>query len=170
MQETNNIKDTIVHFATSQATQGDESRLVVAQNIIDRLFISNCVTVAEMTNLIKNELTVTLNLSEQETETLLKQYETTRTIVEDKLKISQLKQTLSKVKDADSTITRMIKKSEIEELSKYLVDSNFISNHKLLYYFIINNLCNHFKLTYEEKLEISREVKKWMRKNLKPKY
>lgn len=40
MQETNNIKDTIVHFATSQATPDDENRLVVAQNIIDRLFIS----------------------------------------------------------------------------------------------------------------------------------
>lgn len=170
MQETNNIKDIIVHLATSQATPDDGNRLVVAQNIIDRLFISNCVTVAKMTNLIKNELTVTLDLSEQETETLLKQYETTRTIVEDKLKISQLKQTLSKVKDVDSTITRIIRKSEIEELSKYLVDVNFISNQKLLYNFIINDLCNHFKLTYEEKLEFSREVKKWMRKNLKPKY
>lgn len=170
MQETNNIKDTIVHFATSQATPDGGNRLVVAQNIIDRLFISNCVSVVEMTNIIKNELTVTLNLSEQETETLLKQYETTRTIVEDKLKISQLRQTLSKVKDVDSTITRIIRKPEIEELSKYLVDSNFISNQKLLYNFIINDLCNHFKLTYEEKLEISREVKKWMRKKLKPEY
>ena len=160
----NTIKDTVVHLATSQATPDDGNRLVVAQNIIDRLFISNCVTVAEMTNLIKNELTVTLNLSEQETETLLKQYETTRTIVEDKLKISQLRQTLSKVKDVDTTITRMIRKSEIEELSKYLVDVNFISNQKILYNFIINDLCNHFKLTYEEELEISREVKQWMRR------
>lgn len=166
----NTIKNTVVHLAISQVTPDDENRLVVAQNIIDRLFISNCITVAEMTNLIKNELTVTLNLSEQETETLLKQYEITRIMVEDKLKISQLRQTLSKVKDVDTTITRMIRKSEIEELSKYLVDVNFISNQKILYNFIINDLCNHFKLTYEEKLEISREVKKWMRKNLKPKY
>ena len=113
MQETNNIKDIIVHLATSQATPDDGNRLVVAQNIIDRLFISNCVTVAKMTNLIKNELTVTLDLSEQETETLLKQYETTRTIVEDKLKIAQLKQVLSKIKDVDSTITKLIRKTEI---------------------------------------------------------
>lgn len=84
-----------------------------------------------------------------------------------KLKIAQLKQTISKVKDVDSTITRIIKKSEIEELSKYLIDMNFISNQELLYYFIINDLCNHFKLTYEEKLEISKEVKQWMRKKLK---
>lgn len=166
----NTIKNTVVHLAISQVTPDDENRLVVAQNIIDRLFISNCITVAEMTNLIKNELTVTLNLSEQETETLLKQYEITRIMVEDKLKISKLKQTLFKVKDVDTKITRMIRKPEIEELSKYLVDSNFISNQKLLYNFIINDLCNHFKLTYEEKSEISREVKKWMRKNLKPKY
>lgn len=160
----NTIKNTVVHLATSQVTPDDENRLVVAQNIIDRLFISNCVTVAEMTNLIKNELTVTLNLSEQETEELIKQYKKTRTIVDDKLKISKLKQTLSKIKNVDSTITRMIRKSEIEGLSKYLIDSNFISNEKLLYYFIITDLCNHFKLTYEEKLEISREVKQWMRK------
>lgn len=158
------IKNIVIHLATSKATQGDENRLVVAQGIIDRLFISNCITVAEMTNLIKNELTVTLNLSEQETETLLKQYEITRLMVEDKLKISKLKQTLFKVKDVDTKITRMIRKPEIEELNKYLVDSNFISNQKLLYNFIINDLCNHFKLTYEEKLEISVEVKQWMRK------
>lgn len=160
----NTIKNTVVHLAISQVTPDDENRLVVAQNIIDRLFISNCITVAEMTNLIKNELTVTLNLSEQETETLLKQYEITRIMVEDKLKISKLKQTLFKVKDVDTKITRMIRKPEIEELNKYLVDSNFISNQKLLYNFIINDLCNHFKLTYEEKLEISVEVKQWMRK------
>lgn len=160
----NTIKNTVVHLAISQVTPDDENRLVVAQNIIDRLFISNCITVAEMTNLIKNELTVTLNLSEQETETLLKQYEITRIMVEDKLKISKLKQTLFKVKDVDAKITRMIRKPEIEELNKYLVDSNFISNQKLLYNFIINDLCNHFKLTYEEKLEISVEVKQWMRK------
>lgn len=160
----NTIKNTVVHLATSQATQGDENRLVVAQNIIDRLFISNCITVADMTDLIKNELTVTLNLSEQETEELIKQYKKTRTIVDDKLKISKLKQTLSKINDGYSTITRMIRKSEIEGLSKYLIDRNFISNEKLLYYFIITDLCNHFKLTYEEKLEISREVKQWMRK------
>lgn len=161
------IKDIVIHLATSPATRGDENRLVVAKNIIDRLFISNCISVAEMTNLIKNELTVTLNLSEQETETLLKQYEETRTIVDDKLKIAQLKQSLYKIKNDDSTITKMIKKSEIEELSKYLIDMNFISNQELLYYFIINDLCNHFKLTYEEKLEISKEVKQWMRKKLK---
>ena len=160
----NTIKDTVVHLAISQATQGDKNRLEVAQNIIDRLFISNCVSVVEMTNIIKNELTVTLNLSEQETETLLKQYETTRTIVDDNLKIGKLKQILSKIKDVDSTITRMIRKSEMEELSKFLVYSNFIYNQKLLYYFIINDLCNHFKLTYEERLEISREVKQWMQK------
>ena len=160
----NTIKNTVVHLATSQATQGDENRLVVAQNIIDRLFISNCITVADMTDLIKNELTVILNLSEQETEELIKQYKKTRTIVDDKLKISKLKQTLSKINDGYSTITRMIRKSEIEGLSKYLIDRNFISNEKLLYYFIITDLCNHFKLTYEERLEISREVKQWMQK------
>lgn len=51
------IKDIVIHLETSPATRGDENRLVVAKNIIDRLFISNCISVAEMTNLIKNELT-----------------------------------------------------------------------------------------------------------------
>lgn len=161
------IKNIVIHLVTSKATQGDENRLVVAQNIIDRLFISNCVSVAEMINLIKNELTVTLDLSEQETEKLLKEYEITRTIVDDKLKIAQLKQTLSKIKDVDSTITKLIRKTEIEEISKSLIDSKFICSQELLHYFIMKDLCNHFKLNYEEKKEIYQEVKQWMRKKLK---
>lgn len=161
------MKDTIIHLATPPATQGDENRLVVAQNIIDRLFISNCVSVAEMTNLIKNELTVILDLSEQETETLLKQYETTKTIVDDKLKIAQLKQALSKIKNVDDTFTKLIRKTEIAEISKNLIDSKFISSQELLHYFIMRDLCNHFKLSCEEKKEIYKEVRRWMRKKLK---
>lgn len=161
------IIDIIIHLATSKATQDDENRLVVAQNIIDRLFISNCVSKTEMTNLIKNELTITLNLSEQETETLLKQYETTKTIVDDKLKIAQLKQALSKIKDVDSTFTKLIRKTEIEEISKNLIDSKFICSQEVLHYFIMKDLCNHFKLSYEEKKDIYKEVRRWMRKKLK---
>lgn len=56
MQEITNITDIVIHLATSKATQGEHTRLAVAQNIIDRLFVSNCITVAEMTNIIKNEL------------------------------------------------------------------------------------------------------------------
>jgi len=168
MQETNNIIDTVIHLATSQkATQGDENRLVVAQNIIDRLFISNCVSVAEMTNIIKNELSTTLNLSAPETENLLKQYKTTRAIVDDKLKIAQMKQALFNVKSVDDPFTKLIRKSEIEEISKYLIDSKFINSQELLHYFIMKDLCNHFKLSYEEKKEIYQEVKQWMRKKLK---
>lgn len=167
MQETNNITDTVIHLATPPATQGDKNRLVVAQNIIDRLFISNCVSMAEMTNIIKNELTAILDLSEQETETLLKKYETTKTIVDDKLKIAQLKQALSKIKDVDSTFTKLIRITEIKEISKSLIDSNFISSQELLHYFIMKDLCNHFKLSYEEKKEIYKEVRRWMRKKLK---
>lgn len=161
------IKDTVIYLATLKVTQGDKNRLVVAQNIIDRLFISNCISVAEMTNLIKNELTVILDLSEQETETLLKQYETTKTIVDDKLKIAQLKQVLSKIKNVDSTFTKLIRKTEISEISKSLIDSKFICNQELLHYFIMRDLCNHFKLSYDEKKEIYKEVRRWMRKKLK---
>lgn len=167
MQETNNITDTVIHLATLKATQDDQNRLVVAKNIIDRLFISNCVSMSEMTNIIKNELTAILDLSEQETETLLKQYETTKTIVDDKLKIAQLKQALSKIKDVDSTFTKLIRTTEIKEISKSLIASKFISSQELLHYFIMKDLCNHFKLSYDEKEEIYKEVKRWMRKKLK---
>lgn len=169
-QETNNITDIVIHLATTLATQDDENRLVVARNIIDRLFISNCVSVAGMTNIIKNELASTLNLSEQETETLLKQYKTTKSIVDDKLKIAQLKQALSKIKNVDSTFTKLIRKEEVAEISKKLINSKFISSQELLHYFIMRDLCNHFKLSYEEKKEIYKGVKRWMRKKLKIKY
>lgn len=164
MEETT---DTVIHLATSQATQGDGNRLVVAQNIIDRLFVSNYISVAEMTDIIKNELTVILDLSEQETETLLKQYETTKSIVDDKLKVAQLKQALSKIKNVDDTFTKLIRKTEIAEISKNLIDSKFISSQELLHYFIMKDLCNHFKLSYDEKEEIYKEVRRWMRKKLK---
>ena len=52
------IVETITHLTTSKATQGDKNRLVVAQNIIDRLVVSNCISTAEITNIIKNELTI----------------------------------------------------------------------------------------------------------------
>lgn len=167
MKEKNNITDTVIQLATLQVTQGDENRLCVAQNIIDRLFISNCVSADEMTNLIKNELTVTLNLSEQEKETLLEGYKTKKSIVDDRLKIAKLKQALSKIKNVESTFTKMTRKMEIEEISKKLIESNFIYSQELLHYFIMRDLCDHFKLSYEEKKEIYKEIKQWMRKKLK---
>lgn len=167
MQESNNITDTVLHLVTSQATQGDENRLAVAQNIVDRLFAANCVSIEEITNLIKNELSTILKLSEQETDILLKKFEESKIIVDDKLKIAQLKQALSEIKDVDNPITKITRKLEIEQISKYLIESNFIDSQKLLHYFIMRDLCNHFKLSYEEKKELVQEVRKWMRKRLK---
>lgn len=163
MQE-NNITATVIQLVTSKATQGDENRLVVAQNIIDRLFISNCVSVAEMTDIIKNELSTILNLSGQEKEILLSQYEKTRLIVEDRLKIARLKQALTSIKfNENNKIIELTRKFEVEGISKNLIYSNFISSQELLHYFIMRDLCNHFKLSYEEKKELVQEVRKWMR-------
>lgn len=165
IQQHNNIIEQVKYFA--DATQGDKNRLAVAKNIIDRLFISNCISETQMTNLIKNELTTILKLSEQETEKLLERYKTTKAMVDDKLKIAQFKQALAKIKNVDNSIIKMTRKLEIEQISKYLIDSNFISSQELLHNFIMKDLCNHFKLTYEEKKEIYKEVKEWMREKLK---
>ena len=60
MQQLNNIIEQIKYFASATTS---ENRFVVAQDMIDRLFISNYFSVDDMTNLIKNELTSIFNVS-----------------------------------------------------------------------------------------------------------
>lgn len=156
----NNIINAIIPFA--KATTDTEKRFVVAQEIVDRLFISNCFSVVEMNNFIKNELSSILELSKQETQILLNNYETKRIIIDDKLKIAKMKQALNKIKVEDNQIVRITRKIEVEEICKHLVESKFVYNQKLLFNFIMIDLCNHFKLSNTEKQEILQEVKQWM--------
>lgn len=156
----NNIINTIIPFAN--ATTDAEKRFVVAQDVVDRLFISNCFSVVEMNNFIKNELSSILGLPKQETQILLNNYETKRIIIDDKLKIAKMKQALNKIKVKDNQIVKLTRKIEVEKICKHLVESKFISNQKLLFNFIMSDLCNYFRLSYEEKQDVLQEVKQWM--------
>ena len=147
-QTKNNIINQIKHF--EKATT-NENRFVVAKELIDRLFIADYFSFDEMDNFIKNELTSIFNLTEQETETILKEYEDKEKVINDKLKIAQLKKSLQDIPIYEQELLKCLNLVEVENIVDYIVNNIEIYNKQILNDFVMIDLVQYFRITDEEK-------------------
>ena len=146
------IIDRVRYFG--QAVQDDENRLVVAKDIIDRLFISNYFTNDKMANLIKNELASIFGLTEEQVIILLKEYEEKCKLVNDKIQIERLKRSLQDIPIYENEHLKSLNLVEVKKIVKYILENITIYNKHFLQEFVLNDLCNHFLLGEEDKRQI----------------
>lgn len=147
----NNIINQIKYF--EKATT-NENRFVVAKELVDRLFITDYFSLDEMANFIKNELASIFNLTEQETETILKEYEDKEKVINDKLKIAQLKKSLQDIPIYEQELLKCLNLVEVENIVDYIVNNIEIYNINHIKDFVMSDLSQYFKLTNEEKAEL----------------
>lgn len=137
----------------AQATT-NENRFVVAKELVDRLFVADYFSVVEMANFIKNELASIFSLTEQETETILKEYEDKEKVINDKLKIAQLKKSLQDIPIYEQELVKCLNLVEVENIVDYIVNNIEIYNINHIKDFVMIDLAQYFKLTEEEKAEL----------------
>lgn len=154
MQQINNIIEQIRYFASATT---NENRLIMTQEIVDRLFISNYFSIDDMTNLIKNELTSIFNLSSPETELLLKKYDNKQKLIHDKLEIVKLKECLEDIPVYAEPI-KCLNFPQVQKIVQYIINNEIIYNRQLLIDFVLNDLSNYFELDEEEKKEIQEVI------------
>ncbi len=154
MQQLNNIIEQIRYFASATT---NENRLIMAQEIVDRLFISNYFSVDDMTNLIKNELTSIFNLSSPETELLLKEYDNKQKLIHDKLEIVKLKESLEDIPVYAEPI-KCLNFPQVQKIVQYIINNETIYNRQLLIDFVLNDLSNYFELDEEETKELQEVI------------
>ena len=161
----NNIINQIKYF--EKATT-NENRFVVAKELVDRLFVTDYFSLDEMANFIKNELASIFNLTEQETETILKEYEEEHEneeenkrenedkekVINDKLKIAQLKKSLQDIPIYEQELLKCLNLVEVENIVDYIVNNIEIYNINHIKDFVMSDLSQYFKLTNEEKAEL----------------
>ncbi len=142
----------------SKYITSDESRFVMAKEIIDRLFISSYFKFEEMTNFVKNELTSIFSLSEEQTQIILKQFEEKYQMINDKLKIAKLKLILEETPIYEVDELHCFNLIEVKKIVRYIINNNLIASKQILQDFVINDLSTHFKLDEENKKEIMEEL------------
>ncbi|MCI8290905.1 MAG: hypothetical protein HFJ25_01425 [Clostridia bacterium] len=149
-----NVIEQIKHYASVTT---NENRFVVAQDIIDRLFISNYFSVDDMANFIKNELASIFSLSSIETELLLQEYEGKQKIMHDKLEIVKLKESLEDIPVYQEPI-KCLNFPQVQKIVQYIINNEIIYNKQLFIDFVLNDLSNHFELDEEEKKELQEVI------------
>ena len=147
----NNIINQIKHF--EKATT-NENRFVVAKELVDRLFVADYFSVVEMANFIKNELASIFSLTEQETETILKEYEDKEKVINDKLKIAQFKKSLQDIPIYEQELVKCLNLVEVENIVDYIVNNIDIYNINHIKDFVMIDLAEYFRITEEEKAEL----------------
>lgn len=150
-QTKNNIINQIKHF--EKATT-NENRFVVAKELVDRLFITDYFSIDEMANFIKNELASIFSLTEQETKTILKEYEDKEKVINDKLKIAQLKKSLQDIPIYEQELLQCLNLVELEKIVSFIVNNIEIYNKQILNDFVMIDLAQYFRITEEEKTEL----------------
>lgn len=149
-----NVIEQIKHYASVTT---NENRFVVAQDIIDRLFISNYFSVDDMANFIKNELASIFSLSSIETELLLQEYEGKQKIMHDKLEMVKLKESLEDIPVYQEPI-KCLNFPQVQKIVQYIINNEIIYNKQLFIDFVLNDLSNHFELDEEEKKELQEVI------------
>lgn len=147
----NNIINQIKHF--EKATT-NKNRFVVAKELVDRLFITDYFSIDEMANFIKNELASIFSLTEQETKTILKEYEDKEKVINDKLKIAQLKKSLQDIPIYEQELLQCLNLVELEKIVSFIVKNIEIYNKQILNDFVMIDLAQYFRITEEEKTEL----------------
>lgn len=151
-QTKDKIKNQIRFY--SKAITSDESRFVMAKEVMDRLFVSNYLNFEEMMDFIKNELTSMLSLSVEQTQIILKQFEEKYQMINDKLEIAKLKLILEETPIYESDELHCFNLIEVKKIVRYIINNNLIANKQILQDFVINDLSTHFKLNEENKKEV----------------
>lgn len=135
--------------------QNVKERFRVATDFADRLFIANYFSKENRANFVKNELSSHFELRDEEVKAILNRLEEEEQCVNEKIQIVKFKRALKYVPIYnDEFLFQGMNLIEVKEIIKYIEENYNIKNKQLITNFIMQDLCQHFKLSKQEIEEI----------------